>query len=218
MILLDGTYERIMPMFTDCQSIFQEADAFLAKRSIGDGNKNETVSGKEYCPCYLENYPKSRTAIFHHLEYFPGILFLTTNLLSNIDPAFLSRCHVHLRYPPLSIQSRSTIWKNFLSRLQHIPPPSLRLHQTLSEQPSRRETASVTVTLSASDLNILAAWNLNGREIKNVVKNAHLWCSYNSSELTLERIEAAIGVTVPLTDTPVMEEGISTSTKRPRLS
>lgn len=166
----------------------------------------------------MEDCPNHRTATFHHLEYFRGIIFLTTNLFSNIDPAFLSRCHIHLRYPPLSIQSRSNIWRNFLSRLQSPPSRSLRHDQASSGQLSSSETGPVTVKLPADGPNLLAAWNLNGREIKNVVKTAHLSCCYNNSELTLANIEAAIRVTAPFAEKTVIEGEVSTSSKRPRLS
>ena len=187
------------------------------KRSTGDDNKNEAVSGKSLfiywqdhgvC-CLLEGYPNRRTALFRHLEYFRGIVFLTTNLLSNIDDAFLSRCHIHLRYPPLSVQSRSTLWKNFLSRLQR---------PTLSGQPRRSEAGGGTIELPVNGLNLLAAWELNGREIKNVVKTGHLWCCYNHTELTLARIEAAIRVTAPFAEKAVVEGDSSAPSKRPRLS
>ena len=136
-------------------------------------------------------------------------MFLTTNLLSNIDNAFLSRCHIHLRYPPLSIQSRSTLWQNFLLRLQKT---------TLSEQLRGSEAGGMTIKLPANGLDLLAAWELNGREIKNVVKTAHLWCCYNNSEMTLKSIEAAIRVTAPFADKAVVEGDSSASSKRPRLS
>ena len=110
------------------------------------------------------------------------------------------------------------LWKNFLSRLQSPPSRSLRHDQALSGQPSRSVTSPVTVTLPADGLNLLAAWNLNGREIKNVVKTAHLWCCYNNSEMILANIEAAISVTAPFADKSVTEGDISTSSKRPRLS
>ena len=176
------------------------------------------IHSDDYTACCLEDYPNHRTAVFHHLEYFGGIIFLTTNLLSNIDHAFLSRCHIHLRYPPLSIQSRSMLWKNFLSRVQTPPSRSLQHDRAPSGQPSRSETGPVTVNLPANGLNLLAAWNLNGREIKNVIKTAHLWCCYNNSELTLASIEAAISVTAPFADKTEMEGDLSTSSKRPRLS
>ena len=107
------------------------------------------------------------------------------------------------------MQSRSTLWKNFLLRLQK---------PGVSGQPRGSEAGGVAVKLPANGLDLLAAWDLNGREIKNVVKTAHLWCCYNNSELTLARIEEAIRVTAPFADKAVAEGDSSTSSKRPRLS
>ena len=176
------------------------------------------IHSKDYSAGRLDDYSYHRTAVLHHLEYFRGIMFLTTNLLSNIDDAVLSRCHIHLRYPPLSIESRSMLWMSCLSRLQAPSSRSVHHDQAPSRQPSKSETGPVTVDLSADGLNSLAAWNLNGREINNIIKTAHLWCYYNNTKLTLTRIEAAISVTVPFADKPVMEGESSTSNKRPRLS
>lgn len=180
--------------------LLDEADVFLAKRSTRDKTENGIVS-----------------VVLHHLEYYRGIIFLTTNLLSDIDDAVLSRCHIHLPYPPLSIQSRSMLWKKFLSRLQTPPSRSLQHDQALSGQPSRSEVSPVTVNISADGLDLLAAWKLNGREIKNVVKTAHLWCCHSNSELTVANIEAAIGVTAPFAYKPGTEGDVSTSSKRQRL-
>ena len=51
------------------------------------------------------------------LEYYPGILFLTTNKVGHFDEAFKSRIHVALYYPPLDEESAMKIWKMNLQRL-----------------------------------------------------------------------------------------------------
>ena len=43
-------------------------------------------------------------------------MFLTTNQVTNFDPAFHSRNHVSLDYPELSIDSRLEVWKNSLEQ------------------------------------------------------------------------------------------------------
>ncbi|PMD51470.1 uncharacterized protein K444DRAFT_707852 [Hyaloscypha bicolor E] len=48
-----------------------------------------------------------------HLEYFEGTIFLTTNRVECIDPAFESRIHLSLSYPELTRELRHKIWKNF---------------------------------------------------------------------------------------------------------
>ena len=63
----------------------------------------------------------------------------------------------------------------------------------------------------------LAAWSLNGREIKNVVKTARLWCTYNNNGLTLDRIEAAIRVTAAFAEKTTEEAESPEFRKRQRL-
>lgn len=80
------------------------------------------------------------------LEYYEGILFLTTNRINNIDLAFHSRIHVTIQYPQLSQASRRHIWKNFLAGKDH--------------------------SVSEEDIDSLSELDLNGRVIKNTLKTA----------------------------------------------
>lgn len=50
-----------------------------------------------------------------NLEYFQGVLFLTTNRRQDFDDAFRSRIHVTISYPQLSNRSQSLIWKRLLT-------------------------------------------------------------------------------------------------------
>lgn len=50
------------------------------------------------------------------LEYHEGIMFLTTNIVQNFDPAFQSRIHISLDYLELSSESRLKVWENFLKQ------------------------------------------------------------------------------------------------------
>lgn len=52
------------------------------------------------------------------LEYYSGILFLTTNRVGVIDEAFASRIHVPLYYPPLDEESTEKIWENSLRKIK----------------------------------------------------------------------------------------------------
>ena len=45
-------------------------------------------------------------------------MFLTTNRVGNIDPAFKSRIHLSLYYPSLDRERTLQIWKNNLESLQ----------------------------------------------------------------------------------------------------
>jgi len=80
-------------------------------------------------------------------EYYEGVLFLTTNRIKNIDEAFHSRIHVTINYPNLSVESRRHIWQQFLG------PDSV---------------------VTGKDLDRLARVNINGRQIKNMLKTAQM--------------------------------------------
>ncbi|KAJ0419332.1 hypothetical protein BJY00DRAFT_314164 [Aspergillus carlsbadensis] len=83
-----------------CVLLLDEADVFLMKRDWRDMNRNALVS-----------------VFLRVLEYYSGILFLTTNRIGVIDEAFKSRVHICLRYPTISIESTRSIWENQLSRI-----------------------------------------------------------------------------------------------------
>jgi len=51
--------------------------------------------------------------------------------------------------------------------------------------------------LSVKDLNELAKWDLNGREIKNSIKTVRNWCVVQDLEMSLERLESGIRSTAP---------------------
>lgn len=52
------------------------------------------------------------------IEYFQGVLFLTTNRKDDFDEAFKSRIHVTITYPDLSDTAQAAIWKRFVANLE----------------------------------------------------------------------------------------------------
>lgn len=54
------------------------------------------------------------------LQYYSGILFLTTNRVGTLDSAFRSRIHVTLYYRKLNKTQALMIWKTNLSRLHKL--------------------------------------------------------------------------------------------------
>lgn len=79
--------------------LLDEADVFLEERSLHEIERNKLVS-----------------IFLRVLEYYEGIMFLTTNRVQTFDAAFQSRIHISLDYPELSIESRKQVWKNFLKQ------------------------------------------------------------------------------------------------------
>ena len=96
-----------------CILLLDEADVFLARRNKTDLKRNALVSGDTLLS--PESTSSNIPAVFLRvLEYYAGILFLTTNRVGAFDDAFKSRIHVKLYYPTLDEDSTVKIWKNHL--------------------------------------------------------------------------------------------------------
>jgi SpoVK/Ycf46/Vps4 family AAA+-type ATPase len=133
--------------------LLDECDVFLEKRSAHDLERNKLVS-----------------IFLRVLEYYEGILFLTTNRIDNIDAAFQSRIHISLSYPDLNDESRRHIWENFLALL---------------------EDGS---EWSEKDLDELAKVQLNGRQIKNVLKSAALLSARRKEPLSRKYVDMVLAI------------------------
>ncbi|OAL45779.1 P-loop containing nucleoside triphosphate hydrolase protein [Pyrenochaeta sp. DS3sAY3a] len=105
------------------------------------------------------------------LEYYEGTMVLTTNRVQTFDPAFQSRIHISLDYPELSLTSRTMIWTNFLG------------------------ASSQENTITKAQLTELARMNMNGRQIKNILKIARLLASRKKEPLSHEHIITTMDVT-----------------------
>jgi AAA+ superfamily predicted ATPase len=107
-----------------------------------------------------------------HLEYFSGIVFLTSNRVDVFDEAMKSRIHLALEYAPPLIEMRRTIWTQCLNS---IPQPELGL-----DIPSSIDT--------------LVKDNMNGREITNAVNTARTLARHNKEKLQLHHVDMVLQV------------------------
>jgi hypothetical protein len=121
----------------------------MAERSPADLTRNEVVLSKSLLPYLNVQFTNKQSVFLPELEYFQGIIFLTTNLYDSTHVAFRSRVNIHLKFDALSFSSRLLLWEKFLSRL-----------------PENEANA----TISDKEMKELAKWKLNGREIKNVLR------------------------------------------------
>lgn len=103
------------------------------------------------------------------LEYYQGILFCTTNRVTCFDDAFKSRIHVPLKYDDLSTDSRKQIWHNLLHNMPN-------------------------VKLDKSDYDRLADVNLNGRQIKNVIRTAKSLAEYHGEQLDASKLQQVVDI------------------------
>lgn len=84
-----------------CVVLLDEADVFLARRVTGDLHRNSLVS-----------------VFLRQMEYYPGVLILTTNRVGEFDEAFVSRIHMKLHFPHLDERSTMEVWDMNLRRLK----------------------------------------------------------------------------------------------------
>ena len=97
------------------------------------------------------------------LERYDGIMFLTTNRSDTFDPAFLSRISVEVEYPDLDLLSKGKIWKNLLS--------------------------VINIVFDDDKYNLLAEYNINGRQIKNTIRIAQCLAKDSNKDLDYDIIK-----------------------------
>ena len=54
------------------------------------------------------------------IEYYEGILILTTNRDFDFDEAFRTRVHITINYPKLGEAARTSIWQNLVRANKHV--------------------------------------------------------------------------------------------------
>jgi AAA+ superfamily predicted ATPase len=99
-------------------------------------------------------------------RYFRGILFLTTNRVKAFDQAFQSRIHLSLHYRDLTYAAKEEIWRAFLDKA--------------------RTTRRQVHNLTQDELRELSVKDMNGREIKNVVKLAVALAEHEDESLSFK--------------------------------
>lgn len=153
---VESSLQRVLELSTKWGAVLliDECDVFLERRSTHDLERNKLVS-----------------VFLRLLEYYQGVMFLTTNRVEDFDPAFESRIHLTIHYPKLDLESRLRIWQAFVSRGM--------------EGESR---------IGGEGLAELAKADLNGRQIKNVVKTARLLALRDGSPLALKHVETVLRV------------------------
>ncbi|KAH7320048.1 P-loop containing nucleoside triphosphate hydrolase protein [Stachybotrys elegans] len=121
--------------------LLDEADVYLERRRAKDISRNGLVS-----------------IFLRALEYYRGVLFLTTNRVQSFDRAFLSRIHVALHYRSLRDEDRERIWLNNFERLARDSAGSIHV-----------STAAQDFIWASRDVRSL---NWNGREIRNAMQTS----------------------------------------------
>jgi len=134
--------------------LIDEADVFLERRSVNDLARNALVA-----------------VFLRKLEYYEGVLFLTTNRVKVFDEAFQSRIHVSLRYNELTKDAKRQIWAAFL-----------------------RKTDMDLGTMTDSQWNTLADAKVNGRQIKNAVRSSQGLASSEGEPIQFEHLIEVLSI------------------------
>ncbi|KAF8858487.1 hypothetical protein BDZ45DRAFT_591107 [Acephala macrosclerotiorum] len=157
---LEGELQKILDIAHAWGAVLllDEADVFLEKRTIQDIHRNALVS-----------------IFLRLLEYFQGILFLTTNRVETFDDAFQSRIHIALRYGELNLKAKKSVFRAFIERVRILEGVD-------------------TMPFTEDDYNTLAKNNLNGRQIKNTVRTAQALAVNKGEPLSMEHIKKVLDV------------------------
>ncbi|MCJ1394413.1 hypothetical protein MMC18_007291 [Xylographa bjoerkii] len=148
----------------NCVLLLDEADVFLEERSMSDLKRNSLVS-----------------VFLRILEYYDGILMLTSNRVGTFDEAFKSRIQVALYYKTLNRSSRRKIWHNFLEMLEE-------------------DNENVDFKELHSHLDELAGHELNGRQIRNALTTARQLAIYKKEQLEWGHLEHALSLSTEFND------------------
>ncbi|KAB2570991.1 Spermatogenesis-associated protein 5-like protein 1 [Lasiodiplodia theobromae] len=152
--------ERNLERFFDlarkwgCVLLLDEADVFLTARNRGWISQNILVS-----------------VFLRVLEYYSGILILTTNRVGDFDEAVKSRVHCALYYPPLDRRNTKKIWKMNLELLQK------QNESPDCNMPVRFDRKEI---LEFADSHWKDGNRWNGRQIKNAFQTAVALADWDS--------------------------------------
>ncbi|KAJ5793540.1 hypothetical protein N7457_000139 [Penicillium paradoxum] len=129
--------------FLSAVLLLDEADVFLEQRNVHDLTRNALVS-----------------TFLRLIEYYKGVMFLTTNRVNIFDTAVSSRVHITLHLNELTIESRESVWRN-LSELNKVD----------------------------LDATALAHRPLNGRQIKNAFRSGMILAKDKGETLSTEHVQ-----------------------------
>ncbi|GKU07137.1 hypothetical protein FLAG1_10621 [Fusarium langsethiae] len=160
--------------------LFDEADVLLQSREMDSINTTRMAL----------------VAVFlKYLEYFSGIVFLTTNRIESIDEAMFSRLHLSINFGPPDSETRRRIW-------------GLNFMKVPADETKMREDAARDEAIDE-----LARYKLNGRDISNVMNTARTLARFEGAQLDMSHIKKVLEVS------QTFEKHVrETATKRPSVS
>lgn len=157
-------------------TLIEEADLFLQPPSREDNLRTNLASCNHRSSflmfvLFLRLLIARIKAFHRNLEYFQGVLFITTSRLcrQTVDSAIFSRAHIVIHYPCLKPDERQEVWQN-----------------------SVREFPSEEVEMSNQDFHSLAMHDIDGRRISSITRIAMMFAKTEGEKLMRVHFEAAL--------------------------
>lgn len=149
----------------NCVLLLEEAHIFLTARPTSEPKKNSLTS-----------------SLLRILDYYNGIVILTSSHMAVFDGAIISRIRVSLHFESLNQDFRKKIWLNFIDSL---------------------EEDGVNANFEEIGLHVddLAAKELNGHQIRNVFKTAKDLSMFRSQRLDWVHLVQALSLSSGFTTT-----------------
>ncbi|KAI1632472.1 P-loop containing nucleoside triphosphate hydrolase protein [Biscogniauxia mediterranea] len=108
------------------------------------------------------------------LEYYDGILILTSNRVGTFDQAFKSRIHLALHYENLKTPQCRKTWRNFFNRLKDVGETEVD-YDDLGDH-----------------IDELAKEEMNGRQIRNAITTARQMAQYDGEKFSYRQLKHVI--------------------------
>ena len=145
----------------NCVILLDEADVFLAKRETrdNDAKRNSLVS-----------------VFLRTLEYYSGILILTTNRVGAFDEAVISRIQLFLYYPPLDKEKTLKVWRVHINRVRASGLINIDY-----------EDEATIMDFAEGEYEEGRRWN--GRQIRNFFQTAISLATYDAARWRQQSIE-----------------------------
>ncbi|RSH83922.1 hypothetical protein EHS25_005166 [Saitozyma podzolica] len=161
--VLEKKLSEVLDLATAWKAVLliDEADIFLEKRAVSHVERNALVG-----------------VFLRLLEYYNGVLILTTNRLEEFDEAFASRFSLTLPFPELNRKSRETLWLKVRLLI-------LRCRPELDAAQTRKQFR----------LDELSCLEVNGRAIKQVIRTSQALALGDGQPLAMNHLRRVMSLT-----------------------
>ncbi|VUC31289.1 unnamed protein product [Clonostachys rosea] len=146
--------------------VFEGLDACLENDILASGKHEMGFQS------HAEIFTKIRLAFFDGIEGYPGIVILTSSGAQAMDGKYVSRCQVTVNFPPLDKPVRRSVWKHCLDQL-------------------RTESGISCTQGLQSHVAALSCFQLNGKQINNVLMTARQMALHEKSKLEFKHLRDA---------------------------